>query len=61
MPAVLTKTTVSGGKIVRSAKSGRFVSVESETGVYKSTPKTRSLVQEISEKRRDALKRLADR
>ncbi|WP_171179757.1 hypothetical protein [Ruegeria sp. HKCCD8929] len=55
------KTTVKGGYIARSAKSGRFVEVGSSSGVFKATTKTVSVVKGASEKRKSALKRLADR
>ncbi|MEM7101468.1 MAG: hypothetical protein AAF541_24680 [Pseudomonadota bacterium] len=55
------KTSVKGGYIARSAKTGRFVEVGSSSGVWKSKPKSVAAVKGASEKRKNALKRLANR
>jgi hypothetical protein len=58
----VTTSVVKGGKISRSADSGRFVSVETVSGnSSRISEVTRSTVKTISDKRRDAFKRLADR
>lgn len=56
-----TRTPVKGGIVVRHAKNGQFVSVDSANGVSKSSPKSVAAAKEVSNRRRDALKRLADR
>ena len=52
---------VTGGWIKRDAQTGRFVEVGTPKGVSKATEKTQSAVEEASARRKDALKRLADR
>lgn len=55
------KTAVTGSYVARSAKTGRFVAVQSSTGRKIASSKTASMVKIVSEKRKSALKRLADR
>lgn len=59
--SALKKETVKGGVIARSAKTGRFVSVESKTGIKRSSATSVLTMKEIAEKRKEALKRLSDR
>lgn len=61
MPKDFEKTSVEGGVITREARSGRLVSVETSKGVSRGSKKTEQTIAQISEKHRDALKRLADR
>ena len=52
---------VKGGHIARDAATGRFLSVESATGISRASPKSEAAVIDASRKRSEALKRLADR
>ena len=52
---------VKGGYVTRDAKSGRLLTVEGSSGVSKTGPKSEKNVQNTTSKRREALKRLADR
>lgn len=61
MASSVKKTTVKGGVIARSAKTGKFVSVHTPSGSKKATSKSFSVVKGASEKRKSALKRLANR
>jgi hypothetical protein len=61
MPEQTEKTSVQGGWIKRDAASGRFVEVGTGKRVFKGTPKSASAVANATEKRSEALKRLADR
>ncbi|SFO12861.1 hypothetical protein SAMN04487859_116120 [Roseovarius lutimaris] len=61
MATHVTKTTVKGGYIARSEKTGHFVEVRTSSGAKKATVKTMVTVKGASEKRKSALKRLADR
>jgi hypothetical protein len=54
-------TPVKGGYVTRDAKSGRFLTVQGSSGTSKSGPKSEEIVKKTSTKRREALKRLADR
>lgn len=55
------KTRIKGGYVARNAKTGRFLSVETASGKSKASARSRTIVEEASSKREDALKRLADR
>lgn len=55
------KTTVKGGYISRSTKTGRFVEVGSRNGVKKPTAQSVTIVKEASTRRSAALKRLVNR
>lgn len=55
------KEKVKGGWVARHTESGRFVSVVSGTSKSNRSAKTGEVVKEASEKRGNALKRLADR
>lgn len=61
MTKKLNSETVRGGKIARSAKTGRFVEVRTDSGTSKSTARTVHVVKGASSKRKDALKRLVNR
>ena len=61
MVSDIKKTTVKGGYLARSAKTGRFVEVWTSSGATKAGPKTISVVKGASDRRKSALKRLADR
>ncbi|WP_296430179.1 hypothetical protein [Roseovarius sp. BRH_c41] len=61
MATNVKKTAVKGGYIVRSAKTGCLVEVGTPAGAKKASVKTLSTVKSASEKRKAALKRLADR
>lgn len=61
MATKCTTSTVKGGKIARVAKSGKFHSVVTANNSSRISEVSREKVQTISQKRRDALKRLADR
>jgi hypothetical protein len=61
MATSVKKTTVRGGYIARSVKTGRFVEVGTSAGAKKASSKTLATVKSASEKRKAALKRLADR
>lgn len=52
---------VKGGRIVRDAITGRFISVETAHGVTKRSAKSVAVAKEVAAKRSSALKRLADR
>ena len=52
---------VKGGWVKRDAASGRFLEVHGSSGTEKARPKSESAVKGASEKRSEALKRLADR
>lgn len=54
-------TPVNGGSIKREAATGRLVEVRFEKGVYRSSPRTREVIDKVSALRRAALRRLADR
>ena len=53
--------SVNGGYVIRDAKSGRILTVEGSSGVSKLGPKSEKILKNTSSKRREALKRLADR
>ena len=53
--------SVNGGYVIRDEKSGRILTVEGSSGVSKPGPKSEEIVKNTSSKRREALKRLADR
>jgi hypothetical protein len=55
------RTPVKGGWIKRESSTGRFVEVGSDSGTYRSKPKSVEAASEAAEKRSAALKRLADR
>ena len=57
----LKTETVKGGNIVRDVRTGRFVEVRSDAGVNKPSAQTISVVKGVSEKHKDALKRLVNR
>jgi len=57
----LISEAVKGGKIGRSAKTGRFVDVQTAKGNSKATAKTSKVLEGASSKRKDALKRLVNR
>lgn len=61
MATDIKKTTVKGGYIARNAKSGRLVEVGTSAGAKKASEITFATVKSASEKRKAALKRLADR
>lgn len=61
MAGKVNQTSVTGGSIVRNAKTGRFVEVTSRSGTSKGTDTSAEIVREASKKRESALKRLADR
>ena len=61
MKASTTKTTVKGGWIARETRSGQFVAVKNGTKVSKSSSSSKLTIQEVSNRRGAALKRLADR
>ena len=57
----LAKKSVKGGNVYRDPNTGKFVAVMTAKGTSKSTATSYSTVKDVSSKRRDALKRLADR
>ncbi|MEE9389591.1 MAG: hypothetical protein V3U96_13390 [Paracoccaceae bacterium] len=61
MNKITTNPKANAPRIVRSAKTGQFVSVQSTNGNEKSRAKSVTAVKGASARRRDALKRLADR
>ena len=61
MASTVKKTTVKGGYLARSEKTGRFIEVCTSSGATKAGPKTIDVVKGASERRKSALKRLADR
>ncbi|MDE4134703.1 hypothetical protein PXK00_16420 [Phaeobacter sp. QD34_3] len=61
MAEKLKHETVKGGKIGRSAKTGRFVMVSTARGNDKASPLTESVVKGASSKRKEAMKRLVNR
>lgn len=63
MPKALKDVTlVKGGRITRDPASGRFEAVQTVAGqTTRLTDETARTVQAASNKRRDALQRLADR
>jgi hypothetical protein len=61
MPKQTEKTNVQGGWVKRDVVSGRFVEVGTGKTVFKGTPKSESAVAQATEKRSEALRRLADR
>ena len=52
---------VNGGWVARDAKTGRFVEVGTNSGIYKSTTSSSMSAKMASSLRSAALKRLADR
>lgn len=56
-----TVSTVKGGKISRSAKTGRFMEVNASGKNSRSSATTVRTIKEASAKRSGALQRLADR
>jgi hypothetical protein len=52
---------VSGGWVKRDANSGEFLEVQGSSGRFKGLPKSKATVSAASAKRREALKRLAER
>jgi len=61
MKSTLQITKVKDGWIKRDASSGRFVEAGSAAGISKHSKQSQSAIQEVSARRKDALKRLADR
>ncbi|MET4128663.1 hypothetical protein [Roseovarius sp. MBR-6] len=61
MATNLKKTTVKGGYLVRHEITGRLAEVGTSSVTSKSGAKTAQVIKEASERRKSALKRLADR
>jgi hypothetical protein len=61
MPDTAKDDTVKDGKITRNARTGRVVSVCTAAGTSRATATSGKVVRQISDRRKDALKRLADR
>jgi hypothetical protein len=61
MASKVTRTTLKDGYIARNSKTGRFVEICTSSGTHRATEKTVTTIKGASEKRRSALKRLADR
>ncbi|MGH1444849.1 MAG: hypothetical protein ACRBBO_02265 [Cognatishimia sp.] len=59
--AEMTKEKVKGGYVRRDAKTGRFMEVGSRSGIAKASSQTLKVVEGVSKRHSDALKRLADR
>ena len=55
------ESNVKGGWVARDPRTGRFIAVTSKTGTKKSSASSVTVLKRASEKRKDALKRLADR
>lgn len=56
-----TVSPVKGGWVKRESVSGRFVEVHGESGTSRPSRTSKTVVDEVSRKRSEALKRLADR
>lgn len=61
MQSAIKTERVKGGTIARNSKTGRLVSVQSKSGTKRSSSTSVLTMQEIVEKRKDALMRLSDR
>lgn len=52
---------VKGGSVLRDAATGQLMEVRTAAGVSRASPKTEAVVKETAAKRKEALRRLADR
>lgn len=61
MSDTLERTSVKGGSILRKKVAGKFVSVTTAKGTSRSASGSVLTLRDVSQRRAEALKRLADR